>query len=322
MRWSREMTNSRDSEVPRPEHRVPDRQSLSTLSPNTSQRFQQRQEAAFRHSHTAQLSLPSSHSRAPAQQPLPRSLCSRGSFTRPRTAKEPVPLTLSVAHSRGALTPTVFLLTLWDFSVTHTGSPLHSLPRSFLFHTQTPSHLESCTLTKPSRVSLTHTRTHAPARSLARWLRVRLPHTTVHSGLHAPGVLLSAAASLPRPPPHAVSGPHPARGDGGRAERSTAHETSRTETEPAPGRTGASPSPPRPRQLAPGAPALPGCSVAPPPLPLKPRPRHVTRTGSRQRAPPGDPARSGGPQAALLPGTRARRGPRRSAGRAGGPHGL
>lgn len=78
MRWSKEMTNSRDSEAPRPEHRVPERQSLSTLSPNTSQRFQQRQEAAFRHSHTAQLSLPSSHSRAPAQQLLPRSLCSKG----------------------------------------------------------------------------------------------------------------------------------------------------------------------------------------------------------------------------------------------------
>lgn len=187
MRWSKEMTNSRDSEAPRPEHRVPERQSLSTLSPNTSQRFQQRQEAAFRHSHTAQLSLPSSHSRAPAQQLLPRSLCSRGSLTRPRTAKEPVPLTLSVAHSRGALTPTVSLLTLWDFSVTHTGSPLHSLPRSFLFHTQSPSHLESCTLTKPSRVFLSLTHTHTHARTLYPCLqwpfckRLGIFQVTIHS---------------------------------------------------------------------------------------------------------------------------------------------
>lgn len=194
MRWSKEMTNSRDSEAPRPEHRVPERQSLSTLSPNTSQRFQQRQEAAFRHSHTAQLSLPSSHSRAPAQQLLPRSLCSRGSLTRPRTAKEPVPLTLSVAHSRGALTPTVSLLTLWDFSVTHTGSPLHSLPRSFLFHTQSPSHLGSCTLTKPSRVflSLTHTHTRTRARSLAGCACVFLTPPSTQ------GSTLPASSSQPR----------------------------------------------------------------------------------------------------------------------------
>lgn len=112
-----------------------------------------------------------------------QSLLQGNPLTRPRTAKEPVPLTFSVAHSRGALTPTVFLLTLWDFSVTHTGSPLHSLPRSFLFHTQSPSHLGSCTLTKPSRVSLSHSHTHARTRARSLAARASSSH---HRPLRAP----------------------------------------------------------------------------------------------------------------------------------------
>lgn len=123
-----------------------------------------------------------------------QSLLQGNPLTRPRTAKEPVPLTFSVAHSRGALTPTVFLLTLWDFSVTHTGSPLHSLPRSFLFHTQSPSHLGSCTLTNPSRVSLSHSHTHARtrARSLAGCACVFLTPPSTQ------GSTLPASSSQPR----------------------------------------------------------------------------------------------------------------------------
>lgn len=283
MRWSREMTNSRDSEVPRPEHRVPDRQPLSTLSPNTSQRFQQRQEAAFRHSHTAQLSLPSSHSRAPAQQPLPRSLCSRGSLTRPRTAKEPVPLTLSVAHSRGALTPTVFLLALWDFSVTHTGSPLHSLPRSFLFHTQTPSHLESCTLTKPSRVSLSLSRTHAPARSRAA--RASFSH---HRPLRAPRSRRPPLSRGVSPAPFAPRGFRPAsstrRRRPSRALDRTRDVPDRNGTSPRPNRSQPlTSSPPPVSSRCPGAARMLGRAAAAA-AQAPPTPRHSHRIATARAA--------------------------------------
>lgn len=118
---------------------------------------------------------------------------------------------------------------------THAGSPSHSLSRSFLFHTHTLRVLHTHKTTQ----ALSHTSERASERA-----RARPPHTAVGSRLHAPGVLLSAAASLPRPPPHAVSGPHPARGDGGRAERSVAARTARTEPEPAPDGTRGSLSPP------------------------------------------------------------------------------
>lgn len=177
MRWSKEMTNSRDSEAPRPEHRVPDRQSLSTLSPNTSQRFQQRQEAAFRHSHTAQLSLPSSHSRAPAQQLLPRSLCSRGSIHKATDCEGASPShtpcrTLSKRPHAHSFPPH----TLGCFRHAHRVSVTLSASQFSLSHA-VPLTLRILHTHKTIQgLSLSHTHTHAPARSL----RVRLPHTTVH----------------------------------------------------------------------------------------------------------------------------------------------
>ncbi|XP_040592557.1 translation initiation factor IF-2-like [Mesocricetus auratus] len=171
------------------------------------------------------------------------------------------------------------------FRHTHTGSPSRSRSRSFLFHTQPSSHLGSCTLTRPPGVSPSHTRAGTRARA----------SSSHHRPLRAPRSRrppLRRGVPPARPPPHALSGSHPARGDGGPAERSAAHGTVRAGPEPAPGRNGASePLTSSSPQDSSRVPALPGYSVAQPP---KPRPRHVTRTGSRQRAPLGDPARSGG----------------------------
>lgn len=124
----------------------------------------------------------------------------------------------------------------------HRPSPGRSHPRPRLlthFLTRSAAHSGSCTLTKPLRVSLSHTHTHARA--------LLTPSSTHSSALPAS----SAAASLPRPP-----APRP------RSFR-PAPSTRSSRTRGGPGRTGTGPSPPRRGQLAPRGPPPPGCSAPP-----------------------------------------------------------
>lgn len=241
MRWPNEMTKYGDTQKRHNKSRVFPNANTSALSvPRRSQRFQQPQEAAFLHSHarpavSALLTLTVPRTTASSSSP-PLTAPGRiaQAHTRSRAAEDSVlqslrPSCLSHSNLLHCLRPPQgrthsrvshphahgFSPHTLGFSVSHTHTPYTR--HLAVFHTQSPSHSGSCTLTKPLTQGLPSL-THARARA-----RPRLPHTTVHSGIHAPGVLLSAAASLPRPSPHAVSGPHPARGDGSHAERSAAH---------------------------------------------------------------------------------------------------
>lgn len=274
----------------------------SALSvPRRSQRFQQPQEAAFLHSHarpavSALLTLAVPRTTASSSSP-PLSAPGRitQAHTRSRTAEDPVlqslrPSCLSHSNLLHCLRPPQgrthsrvshphahgFSPHTLGFSVTHT-HPTLTISQLFIpgpLHTRDLAHSQS-----HSGSLLSHTRARARPRVFLT------PPSTPRS-------TLPASSSQPRRLSRALrSTRFPARTQHAATE---ATKRVRPHTLRPPGQTGANPSPPPPGQLPPRGPELPGCSVAPSPRPLKPRPRHVTRTGSRQRAPPGDPAPSGG----------------------------
>lgn len=303
MRWPNEMTKYGDTQERHKSTVFPNANTSALSVPRRSQRFQQPQEAAFLHSHarpavSALLTLTVPRTTASSSSP-PLSAPGRitQAHTRSRTAEDSVlqslrPSCLSHSNLLHCLRP--------PQGRTHSSQP-PSRPRLFSSHSgffrHTHRHRHTHTLHSPSRSfsypvpltlgDLAHSQSHSG--SLLSHTRARARPRVFLTPPSTPGSTLPASSSQPR----RLS----------RALRSTrwhaateATQRVRPHTLRPPGQTGANPSPPPPGQLPPRGPELPGCSVAPSPRPLKPRPRHVTRTGSRQRAPPGDPAPSGGPR--------------------------
>jgi hypothetical protein len=218
-------------------------------------------------------------------------------------------------HSRATLTPTVFLLALWVFPSTHTHKQTHTHTHTHthtapythhltVFHKQSPLHSGSCTLTKPPSGSLSpHTRPRA---------RLRLPHTAVHSrDPRSRRPLLSRRVS---PAPSAPRGFRPRiqhAATEATQECSAAHQNDPEPNRSQPLTSSASPA----TSSWPGASRMLGRAVAPAAAQAPPTPRHSHRIATARAA--RGPGSERGPQAALLPGTGARRGPGRSAYRYG-----
>lgn len=324
MRWPKEMTKYGDT--PKSTHNkstvFPNANTSALSVPRRSQRFQQPQEAAFLHSHarpavSALLTLTVPRTTASSSSP-PLSAPGRitQAHTRSRAAEDSVlqslrPSCLSHSNLLHCLRPPQgrthsrvsrphahgFSPHTLGFSVSYTHTPYtHHLA---VFHTQSPSHSGSCTLTKPlteGLSSLTHARARAPASS------------SHHRPLRDPRSRRPPLSRGVSPAPSAPRGFRPAPSTRPRRPRRAFGRTldgPRAEPEPAP------------HLLRPASYLLVARSCQDarsrrrPAAQAPPTPRHSHRIATARAA--WGPGSERGPQAALLPGTRARRGPRRSA---------
>lgn len=189
MRWSREMTNSRDSEVPRPEHRVPDQQSLSTLSPNTSQSFNS---AKKLHSgiRTPPSCLCPPHTRGLPHNSFSLAVSAPGDPSHGHGLRRSPSLSHSVSH-------TLEVPSRPQFSSSHSGifpSRTLGLCLAVFSFTHRPPHTQSLAHSQnhPGSLSRTHARTRPLARSLAGCACVFLTPPSTQ------GSTLPASSSQPR----------------------------------------------------------------------------------------------------------------------------